>query len=77
MARDPAEISADVEVAADALAPWAPLLLLAAGVVAGWMLRRQPVTKVANTGAGLVNRSLQVASAIAAFQRFRDKDRAA
>ena len=73
MARDPSEIRADVEVAADALAPWMPLLLLGAGLVAGWMLRRQPVTKVANTGVGIVNRSLQVAAAIAAFQRFRDK----
>lgn len=73
MARDSAEIRADVEVAADALAPWMPLLLLGAGVVAGWMLRRQPVTKVASTGAGLVNRSLQVASVIAAIQRFREK----
>jgi len=73
MARDPSEIRAAVEVAADALAPWMPLLLLGAGVVAGWMLRRQPVTKVANTGVGIVNRSLQVAAAIAAFQRFREK----
>ena len=73
MARDPAEIRADVEVAGDALAPWMPLLLLGAGVAAGWMLRRQPVSKVANTGAEIVNRSLQVASAIAAFQRFRDR----
>ena len=71
MARDPAEIMADVEVAADILAPWMPLLLLGAGVVAGWMLRRQPVTKVATTGADLVTRSLQVASVIAALQRFR------
>lgn len=71
MARDPAEIRADVEVAADALVEWMPLLLLGAGLVAGWMLRRQPVTTVASTGAGLVTRSLQVASAIAAFQRFR------
>jgi hypothetical protein len=75
MARDPAEIRADVEVAADTLAPWMPFFLLGAGVVAGWMMRRQPVTKVANTSAGIVNRSLQVASAIAAFQRFRGKDR--
>ena len=71
MARDPAEITADVEVAAATLAPWMPLLLLGAGVVVGWMLRRQPVTKVANTGVEIVNRSLQVASAIAAVQRFR------
>lgn len=73
MARDPAEITSDVEVAADTLAPWMPLLLLGAGLVAGWMLRRQPVTKVASTSAGIVNRSLQVASAIAAFQRFRER----
>jgi hypothetical protein len=73
MARDPAEITSDVEVAADTLAPWMPLLLLGAGLVAGWMLRRQPVTKVTSTGVGIVNRSLQVASAIAAFQRFRDR----
>ena len=73
MARDPAEITSDVEVAADTLAPWMPLILLGAGLVAGWMLRRQPVTKVASTGAGIVNRSLQVASAIAAFQRFRER----
>ncbi|HUF93136.1 MAG TPA: hypothetical protein VMR23_12210 [Candidatus Limnocylindria bacterium] len=50
-----------------------PLLLLGAGLVAGWMLRRQPVTTVASTSAGLVNRSLQVAAAIAAFQRFRGR----
>jgi hypothetical protein len=52
-----------------------PLFLLGAGLVAGWMLRRQPVKKVANTSVGVVNRSLQVAHAIAAFQRFREKNR--
>jgi hypothetical protein len=73
MARDPAEIRADVEVAADAIARWMPLLALGAGVIGGWMLRRQPVARVASTGVGLVNRSLQVAAAIAAVERFRNR----
>ena len=50
---------------------WAPLAVLGAGVAAGWLLRRRPVTEVASTSNRLASTALQVAGAIAAVERFR------
>jgi membrane protein len=70
----------DVAVAGEAVARWvgearrrgwAPLALLGAGVVTGWLLRHRPVGQVAASGSQLVTGALQVAAAIAALERFR------
>jgi hypothetical protein len=50
---------------------WAPLAVLGAGVVAGWLLRRRPAAEVASTGTRLASTALQVVGAIAAVERFR------
>lgn len=50
---------------------WGPLAVLGAGVVAGWLLRRRPITQVASTGNRIAATALQVAAAVAAVERFR------
>jgi membrane protein len=50
---------------------WAPVALLGVGVTMGWLLRRRPVSEVAETGGRLAGTALQVAGAIAAVERFR------
>ena len=70
----------DIVVAGHAVEDWigearrrglAPLALLGAGLVTGWLLRRRPAAELAATGGDLAGTALQVAGAIAAVQRFR------
>jgi membrane protein len=50
---------------------WGPVAFLGAGVVSGWLLRRRPVAEMASAGNRVLGVALQVAAAIAAFERFR------
>jgi membrane protein len=50
---------------------WAPLAVLGAGVVAGWLLRRRDTAEVMATGSRVAATTLQIAAAIAAVERFR------
>lgn len=82
MARNPSAIRDDVHLAGRFLAEelevirrrgWLPFLLLAGAAVAGLTLSRRPAGAVARDGARLVERALQVAAALAAIERFRER----
>jgi virulence factor BrkB len=50
---------------------WAPLGLLGSAMVVGWSLRRRNAVEMTAAGGRLAETALQVASAIAAVERFR------
>jgi hypothetical protein len=56
---------------------WLPWIPVAAAVVAALVLRRRPASDVADRAARTAERALQVAGALAAVERFRERKRAA
>lgn len=52
---------------------WLPYLVLAGAVGLGLVLSRRPAGSVARDGARLVERGLQVAAALAAIERYRER----
>jgi hypothetical protein len=83
MGRDPLEIREDINLAGRALTDavqglrrrgWLPFLTLGAALVTGLLLQRNRSTReVAVRSRGLVNRTLQVATTLAAIERFRER----
>jgi hypothetical protein len=83
MGRDPFEIREDIQLAGRALTDafeglrrrgWLPLLTLGAALAAGIVLQRnRPAREVAARSRGVVDRTLQVATALAAIERFRTR----
>jgi hypothetical protein len=83
MARDPAEIQADIAVTRrviehqiDALGRavegrwWAPYAVVAGGVAVGFLLARLPLGRLVGVAAGTVQTGLAVATALSAVDRF-------
>ena len=83
MARDPAEIQADIAVTRrviehqiDALGRavegrwWAPYAVVAGGVAVGFLLSRMPLGRLVVVAAGTVQTGLAVATALSAVDRF-------
>jgi len=88
MARDPAQIQADIaltrrviETQLDALsrkvprAWWTPWALAAGALVVGLVMSRLPVLKVIGVGARTVQTGLTVAGTVAALDRFLAQQR--
>jgi hypothetical protein len=50
-----------------------PFLVLGAAFAAGMLLRHQPVREVATRSRDVVDRTLQVATMLAAIERFRER----
>ncbi|PYM24440.1 MAG: hypothetical protein DMD78_08835 [Candidatus Rokuibacteriota bacterium] len=88
MARDPAQIQADIaltrrviETQLDALsrkvprAWWTPWALAAGALVVGLVMSRLPVLKVIGVGARTVQTGLTVAGTVAAVDRFLAQQR--
>jgi hypothetical protein len=83
MGRDPLEIREDITLAGRALTDafeglrrrgWLPFITLGAALAAGYLLQRnRPVREVAMRSRGVVDRTLQVAGALAAIERFRER----
>jgi hypothetical protein len=83
MGRDPVAIREDINLAGRALTDafdglrrrgWLPFVTLGAALAAGLLLQRnRPVREVAARSQGVVNRTLQVATALAAIERFRER----
>jgi hypothetical protein len=80
MGRDPGAIREDIDLAGRALIGavdglrrrgWLPFVGLGAALVTGLLLRRRPVGEVAGRSRAVVNRTLQVATTLAAIERFR------
>jgi hypothetical protein len=85
MARNPTAITDDIELAGRFVVDqievmrrrgWLPLLVLAGAVGVGLVLSGRPARHVARDGARLVDRSLKVAAALAAIERFRARSHA-
>jgi hypothetical protein len=83
MARDPAEIQADIAVTRrviehqiDALGRavegrwWAPYAVVAGGVAVGFLLARMPLGRLLGVAAGTVQTGLALATALSAVDRF-------
>jgi Protein of unknown function (DUF3618) len=83
MARDPAEIQADIAVTRrviehqlDALGRavegrwWAPYAVVAGGLAVGFLLSRMPLGRLVGVAAGTVQTGLAVATALSAVDRF-------
>ena len=83
MARDPAEIQADIAVTRrviehqiDALGRavegrwWAPYAVVAGGVAVGFLLARLPLGRLVGVAAGTVQTGLALATALSAVDRF-------
>lgn len=82
MGRDPLAIREDINLAGRAVSDavdglrrrgWLPLLTLGGALVAGLLLRRRPVREVAGRSQSVVNRTLQVATMLAAIERYRER----
>jgi hypothetical protein len=83
MGRDPLEIRQDIHLAGRALTDafdglqrrgWLPFLALGAALVAGLLLQRnRPVREVAARSRNVVDRGLQIATTLAAIERFRER----
>ena len=83
MGRKPLEIRQDINLAGRALTDavqglrrrgWLPFLTLGAALVTGLLLQRNRSTReVAVRSRGLVNRTLQLATTLAAIERFRER----
>lgn len=83
MARDPAEIQADIAVTRsviehqlDALGRavegrwWAPYAIVGGGLAAGFLLARMPFGRVVGAAAGTVQTGLALATVLSAVDRF-------
>jgi hypothetical protein len=83
MARDPAEIQADIAVTRrviehqiDALGRavegrwWAPYAVVAGGVAVGFLMARLPLGRLVGVAAGTVQTGLALATALSAVDRF-------
>jgi hypothetical protein len=83
MARDPAEIQADIAVTRrviehqiDALGHavegrwWAPYAVVAGGVAVGFLLARMPLGRLIGVAAGTVQTGLALVTALSAIDRF-------
>jgi hypothetical protein len=83
MARDPAEIQADIAVTRrviehqiDALGHavegrwWAPYAVVAGGVAIGFLLARMPLGRLIGVAAGTVQTGLALVTALSAIDRF-------
>ena len=87
MGRNPLEIRQDINLAGRALTDavaglqrrgWLPFVTLGAAFVVGVLLQRhRPIREVAERSRGVVDRTLQVATTLAAIERFRERRRAA
>jgi len=83
MGRDPLEIREDINLAGRALTDavdglrrrgWLPFITLGAALAAGWLLQRhRPVHEVAARSRGVIDRTLQIATTLAAIERFRER----
>jgi hypothetical protein len=82
MGRDPLAIREDINLAGRALTDgidalrrrgWLPFLTVGAALVAGLLMRRRPVREMANRSRGVVDRTMQVATMLAAIERFRER----
>jgi hypothetical protein len=83
MGRDPLEIRQDIQLAGRALTDayetlrqrgWLPLVTLGAALVTGLVLQRNGrAREVAARSRRVVDRTLQVATALAAIERFRER----
>jgi hypothetical protein len=83
MGRDPNAIREDINLAGRALIDafdglrrrgWLPFLTLGAALATGLLLQRhRPVREVASRSRGVVDRTLQIATALAAIERFRER----
>ena len=82
MARDPVTIRNDIHLAGRFVAEqleviqrrgWLPFLLLGGAAVIGLALSRRPAGTVARAGVRGIERALQVAAALAAIERFRER----
>lgn len=52
---------------------WLPFMLLGGAAAVGLALSRRPAGTVARSGVRVVERGLQVAAALAAIERFRER----
>ena len=85
MGRDPLEIRQDINLAGRALTDaveglqrrgWLPFVTIGAAFVVGLLLQRhRPIREVAARSRGVVDRTLQVATTLAAIERFRERSR--
>jgi hypothetical protein len=83
MGRDPLEIREDINLAGRALNDavdelrrrgWLPFITLGAAFAVGLLVQRnRPVREVAARSRGVIDRTLQVATALAAIERFRER----
>jgi hypothetical protein len=83
MGRDPLEIRQDINLAGRALTDavnglqrrgWLPFVTLGAAFAVGLLLQRnRPVREMAARSRGVVDRSLQITTTLAAIERFRER----
>lgn len=83
MGRDPLEIREDINLAGRALTDavdglrrrgWLPFMTLGAALVVGLLVQRnRPVREIAARSRGVIGRTLQVTTALAAIERFRER----
>lgn len=82
MGRDPLALREDIDLAGRALTGavdglrrrgWLPFLTLGGALLAGLLLRRRPVREVAGRSRSVVDRTLQVATTLAAIERYRQR----
>ena len=83
MGRDPLEIRQDINLAGRALTDavnglqrrgWLPFVTLGAAFAVGLLLQRnRPVRDMAARSRGVVDRSLQITTTLAAIERFRER----
>jgi hypothetical protein len=83
MGRDPFSIREDINLAGRALTDavdglqrrgWLPFVTLGAAFAVGLLLQRhRPVREMASRSRGVVDRTLQIATTLAAIERFRER----
>jgi hypothetical protein len=83
MGRDPLEIREDINLAGRALTDafeglrrrgWVPFMTLGAALAVGLLVQRnRPVREIAARSRGVIDRTLQVTTALAAIERFRER----
>jgi hypothetical protein len=83
MGRDPIEIREDINLAGRALNDavdelrrrgWLPFMMLGGALVVGLLVQRnRPLREAAARSRGVIDRTLQVATAVAAIERYRER----
>jgi hypothetical protein len=83
MGRDPIAIREDINLAGRALTDavdglrrrgWLPFLTLGAALAVGLLVQRhRPVGEIAARSRGVIDRTLQITTALAAIERFRER----